>query len=462
MTPCEKLVRRPQVPRRGYRVASCATLALALASTACGPAFDPAHPPRAALADKWFMRAEKSYRAGDFDDANESIKGALQAAPHDPEIRTLGARIALTKLELADVLRLTEGLQSSEVHSLRGRAHWYAGDIEQAADDLEAALADPTVKDPWAREVSKLARRGGTGRHPFAMEGGLVAAVEMPKAGPMAIVPCELEGERILALISTATGELIVDSASRREPAWVNLSFGDRDKLEVKDVPALVDDLSGLSHQLGVPIKALLGVNLLRHMHVTFDRHGDQFVVRKNEPTPPPEASRVPLWYVRGGGTMMHISLSPHGDDLAPLLVDTAALFPLSLGDAEWRRAGVDPKSLEPIPGSPNLRGGTLPQLKFGAFDLPRIPAVEDVPRPDQNFGVDLAGVMGAGLLSIFRITLGDGGRFMWVEPDPTMLQALNEEAAGRRVGPSPSASPPASAVKPAPGATSAPTPPSK
>ncbi len=408
------------------------SVAIAMAVSACGPAFDPAHPPREALADKWFKRAEKGYRAGDIDDAHEALRSALQAAPHDPEVRTLGARIALARLDLPEVLRLTEGLQTSDVRALRGRAYWYAGDIEQAADELEAMLQDPGVKDPWAREVSRLARRG-TGRHPFAMVGGLVAAVEMPKAGPIAIVPCELEGERILALLSTGVGELVVDSASRREAAWVNLTFGDRDKLEVKDVPALVEDLSGLSHQLGIPVKALLGVNLLRHMHVTFDRHGDQFVVRKLEPTPPPQASRVPLWYLRGGATMMHVSVSPAGDDLAPLLMDTAALFPLSLGDAEWRRSGVDPRVLEAIPGSPNLRGGTVPQLKLGSYDLPKIPAVEDTPRGERDLGVDLGGVMGSGLLSLFRITLGDDGRFMWIEPDPTMLQALNEEAAGRR-----------------------------
>ena len=200
----------------------------------------------------------------------------------------------------------------------------------------------------------------------------------MPRAGPALIVPCELEGERILALVATATAEVIVDSSTRHEPAWVNLSF---DRIEVKDVPALVDDLSGISHQLGLPIKALLGVNLLRHMHVTFDRRGDQFVVRKLEPTAPPQASRVPLWYVRGGGTIMHVSVTPARDDQAPLLVDTSALFPMSLGDAEWKLAGVDPNVLEPVQARSEPGRGTVPQLKFGAFDLPKIPAVEDVPR---------------------------------------------------------------------------------
>jgi hypothetical protein len=418
--------------------------------------FDPAHPPRAPLADKWFSRAKVSYRAGDFDDASESIKSALQASPSDQEIRILGARVALSRLEFADALRLTEGLQTSDVHSIRGRARWYSGDIDQAADELEAMLQDPLVKDPWAREVAKLARRG-TGRHPFAMEGGLVAAVEMPKAGPMAIVPCELEGESILALVSTATGELIVDSASRREPAWVNLSFGN---VEVKDVPALVEDLTGLSHQIGAPIKALLGVNLLRHMHVTFDRKGDQFVVRHNEPTPPPDASRVPLWYVRGGGMLMHVSVTQQGTDHAPLLVDSSALFPISLGDAEWKLAGVDPNVLEPVPGAPNLKGGTVPQLKLGSFDLPKVPAVEDLPHPEQDLGVDLGGVLGSGLLSIFRITFGDEGRFMWIEPDPTMMQALNEDAGRVPRAPGPPQPPTGTSPPRTPGATPGATPP--
>src|ERR1019366_7035925 len=195
---------------------------------------------------------------------------------------------ALSRLDFATALRLTEGMQTTEASSIRGRSHWYAGDIEQAADDLEAMLQDPTVKDPWARDVSGLARRG-QGRHPFAMEGGLITSVDMPHAGPALVVPCELEGESILALVATAVGEVVVDSATRHEPAWVNLRFGDR--VEVKDVPALTQDLSGISRQLGSPIKALLGVNLLRHIHVTFDRSGDQFVVRKADPAPPTDAS---------------------------------------------------------------------------------------------------------------------------------------------------------------------------
>ena len=401
-------------------------LALILATVglvaACGPSMDPQHPARAPLADKWLARARVSYKSGDFDDASVAGKSALQAAPNDPEIRTLNARIALAKLDFAGALRLTEGLQSTEVSSIRGRAHWYAGDIEQAADDLEAMLQDPAVKDPWARDVAALARRG-QGRHPFAMEGAFVTSIDMPHAGPALIVPCELEGESILALVATAVGEVVIDSATRHEPAWVNLKFGDR--VEVKDVPALTQDLSGISRQLGAPIKALLGVNLLRHLHVTFDRRGDQFVIRKEDPSPPPDASRVALWYVRGGGMLLRAGVAAGDGAFSPLLVDTSALFPVALDDATWKRAGIDIETLHPEPGTPNIKSGTLPSFKLGAFDLPKVPAVEGAPLGDiqANVDVDLGGVVGAGLLYLFRVTLADEGRYMWIEPDPTMMQ---------------------------------------
>jgi hypothetical protein len=390
----------------------------ALTAIACGPSQDARTPNRTPLAQKWFERAKASYRSGDFDDARDAGGSALQAAPNDAEVRVLNARIALARLDFAQALKLTDGMQTTDAHAIRGRALWYNGDIEQAADELEAMLQDPAVKDPWAREVAGLARRG-SGRHPFAMEGGLIASVEMPAAGPALVVPCELEGEQVLALVATATGEVVVDSNTRKEAAWVNLRFGDR--VEVKDVPALAQDLSSVSHQLGAPIKALLGVNLLRHMHVTFDRRGDQFVVRKEEPAAPPDSTRVPLWYVRGGGMLLRAGVSPKPEDQSLLLVDTSAMFPLLLDDSSWKKAGVDLAKLQPEPSMPNTKSGVVPMLKFGGFDLPQVPAIEGDSSQDvkQAVDVDLGGIAGAGLLSLFRVTFGDGGRFMWLEADP-------------------------------------------
>jgi len=406
--------------RHARILVTTAALMLLASVPACGG--PDANSGRAPIADKWLTRAKAAYRSGDLDDASTAIDGALKAAPRDTETRLLGARIALAKLEYNEAIKLTQGITGSDALGLRGRAYWYAGDIEKAADDLEEMLRDPNVKDNWAKEVAKLARRG-QGRHPFAIEGAVVASVEMPQAGPALVVPCELEGERILALVSTAMGELMIDSSNRKEPAWVNLRFGE--KLEVKDVPALTTDLSNISRQLGAPIKALIGVNALRHMHVTFDRRGSQFVVRKSDPSAPPDASKVPLFYVRGGGMMMRGAVSNKDDGNALLFVDSSAFYPLALDDAMLKRSGADLAQFRNEPGAPAAwKLGMLPYFKLGTLDLPMVPAMQGAPLAEykNNFDVDLAGVVGAGLLSAFRVTFGDDGRWLWLEVDPSLM----------------------------------------
>jgi hypothetical protein len=398
------------------------TLLLVAVAAACGGAGS-STPARSPLADKWLARAKQSYRSGDFEDAKQAVESALQAAPSDAEARTLGARIALVSLNFADAIKYTQDMQTAEAHGIRGRAFWYSGDIEAAADELEAMLQDPSVKDPWAREIAKLARRGH-GRHPFHVEGGIVEAVEMPKVQvPAMVVPCEIEGERVLALVATAVGEVVVDSSTRREGAWINLRFGQN--IEVYDVPALAQDLSSISRQVNAPIKALLGVNLLRHLHATFDRRGDQFVVRRSEPPPPPDASRVPLWYVRGGGTLVRTQISPKEDGHATMLLDSATFTPLALPDATYKRAGVDPTKVK-MDSAINAKAGILPTLRLGGVDLPQLPFVEGgAPFEEVQRGVDidLAGIVGAGLLALFRVTFADSGKSIWLEPDPLLLE---------------------------------------
>jgi hypothetical protein len=420
--------------RRGRALRGAAlglVAAVAFGAAACGGGPDSKTPARLPLAEKWLERAQSSFKSGDFEDAREAAKSALQAAPNDPDVKLMNARIALARLDYDDAVKLTEGMATTEVHALRGRAFWYRGDLEQAADELESMLSDPNVKDEWAREVAGLARRG-VGRHPFEIEGGMIGSVEMPPAGPAMVVPCELEGEQVLAMVATASGEVVLDSNSRKEPAWVNLRFGDH--VEVKDVPAITQDLSGLSRQMGAPIKLLLGVNLLRHTHATFDRRGDQFVVRKNESATPPDATRVPLWYVRGGGMLVRAGLVQQSAEKSVLLVDTSSMFPLGLDDALWKKAGVDLAKLTPAAGAPNVKEGIIPMVKFAGFDLPQIPGVEGAPVSDLKASIDtdLGGILGAGLLSLFRVTFGDDGRFMWLEADPALLAPTDRSGAPR------------------------------
>lgn len=394
----------------------------AVLGAACGPPSDAGMPKRSPLAEKWLARAKASYKSGDFEDAKTSSAEALHVDSRDEAIRVIGARVALAKLDFGEAIRLTDGLTSTEAATLRGRAHWYAGDLEQAADDLEAELADPAVKDPWARDVAKLAR-SGNGRHPFAMDGGIVAAVDLPAAGSALIVPCELDGERVLGMVATGSSEVVIDAGSRREPQWVSLRFGDR--VEVHDVPALPQDLSPLSRQVGGSIKVLLGVNFLRHAHVTFDRRGSQFVVRTSEPSAPPDASRVPLYYVKGGGLLMKVTVSPREDGSGLLYVDSSQAFSIALGDGMWKKAGVDPKTLVASQSVPNAKQGSLSTFRMGGFDFPGVPALSMGALGDHTLPfdeVDLGGVLGAAMLELFRVTFAEDGRFAWFEPDPTVF----------------------------------------
>jgi hypothetical protein len=426
-------------------IASCALVA------ACGPSLGTQGPARSPQAAQWFDRAKVSYRAADFDDARDSARHAIAVAPKDAEIRELSARIALVRLDFDEALKLTEGLDSPEAHGIRGRAFWFTGDLEHAADELEAMLTDPKIKDPWARDVAGLARRG-SGRHPFEMEGGLVAEVDMPRGidrvslGAANVVPCELDGERILALVATGTSEVLIDTNSRHEAAWVNLRF---DRVEVKDVPALVQDLSAITRQLGVPIKALIGAQLLRHAHATFDRRGDQFVVRRQDAPPPPDASRVPLYYVRGGGMMLRATITAKQDDPIPLLVDSSRPFPLFLQDLAWKKVGIDAQTLPPVPDAPNVKHGMVPMFRMGGFDLAKLPAIAggDFSEMANGVDIDLAGVVGADLLSFFRVTFADDGRFMWIEPDPSLVGPAQPQGAP----PPPSVAPPLPSPPPPP-----------
>src|SRR6185503_15057317 len=222
------------------------------------------------------------------------------------------------------------------------------------------------------------------------------------------IVPVEIDGDPALGMIATGTAEAVVDAAAGTEPSWVSLRFGER--VEVRDVPVLAKDLSGLSKQVNAPIKILIGVNLLRHLHPTIDFAGSQFVVRTFEPTAPPAATTVALSYAKGGGMMLRGGLGT-GDaaPMASLLVDTTLAYPVALAGAAWTKAGVPLSSLRELPNSgSSLRQGVLPSLRLGGFDVPHVPGLQGdgaVKERGEGLGVNVDGLLGAGLLATFRLT---------------------------------------------------------
>ncbi len=397
------------------------------------------------LAKRWYDRAVASLRLADVDDAQLAAENALRVDGKRDEVRLIAAKVALTRLDFARAIELTDGLETAEASGIRGRALWYSGRITEAADALERLVADPDVHDSWAVDIAKLARRGA-GRKPFTIQGGLLAVTEMPRVGRGLLVPIELDGEPALAMIATSVPEVVVDASGGAEPKWVSLRFGER--LEVRDVPALTKDLSSLSRQLNAPVKALLGVNLLRRLRPTFDLIGAQFIVRSYEPQPAPGTTILPLAYAKGGGMLTRCHFGPADSGAAgALMVDTMMDFPLALDEGGWKKAGVALKDLHPIPGNKNFTHGVVPHLALGSLELPSIPAVHGQPIADVEkvIDMDLDGIIGSSLLGQFRITLVDGGRSLWIDALPMAPEAE----------PVPSEPPPA--ASPAPAASAAP-----
>ncbi|WP_433934777.1 tetratricopeptide repeat protein [Sorangium cellulosum] len=427
-----------------------------------------ARPP---AAEKWLARARQEFQSADVDNARDAVAKALTIVPTDTEARLLAGRIALARLDYAEALRLLQGVAGSEAAGLRGRALWYKGDLDAAADELEAMLDDPDVVDDWAKSIAKLARRGA-GRAPFTISGALLAAIEMPHVSPAApffVVEVEIDGESALAMVSTGTGEVVLDSSTRKEPSWVSLRFGK--KLQVNDVPALTQDLSGISKQMGAPVKALLGVNLLRHLNATIDYSGRQFVVRSFSPPAPPDATRVDLAFIKGGGMVLRSSVGPDKMLQGPMLIDTSMTFPIALDKEGWKKAGFEADGLKRVEQDPEqkLKQGVVPMLRLGALEIPKVPGVYGAPLQavEKQLQLDLDGVIGAGLLAYFRITFGDGGRLMWIEDDVAMNKVLrgsepapaNEGQAPAPAGETGSPAPQAPAPQ-APAPQTAPSPP--
>ncbi len=402
---------------------------VALALLGCPP---PKTPERA-RAESWFRNALDAYRNVNMGVAYDDARQALFLVPDDPQVRTLAARVALARLDYDEAVRDLEGLHGSEVSALRGRAYWYKGDVERAADEMGQLMADPDAADSWAKQLGKLAH-SAAGRKPFEMSctQGNLAMVEMsrvaPGGHPLYVVPVEIDGDPALTLIATGTPEVVIDSGASKDPGWVSMRFGRQ--LEVRDVPALAQDLSELSQRLGAPIKALLGTNLLRHLNVTLDYRGRQFVARMFAPPRPEVASRVDVFYPRGGGMVVGVSLGDYNNSPpqgSPLLIDTAMDIPVALDPSGWKKIGIATSSLQALTmwsgagRARELRVGAIPWMKLGALGMFQVPAAlgPSFERQKKDLEVNLDGAVGAGLLASYRLTLAEGGRVLWIENPP-------------------------------------------
>src|SRR5262245_57416045 len=95
------------------------TLAWALSSApaGCGGFSGEAEFPP--TAKRWYERGDRSYRSGDFEDAELAAENALRAAPEREETRLLVGRVALALLDYDRSLRVPKGMDSSEARGVR-------------------------------------------------------------------------------------------------------------------------------------------------------------------------------------------------------------------------------------------------------------------------------------------------------------------------------------------------------
>ncbi|MBK7396528.1 MAG: hypothetical protein IPJ34_09570 [Myxococcales bacterium] len=187
--------------------------------------------------------------------------------------------------------------------------------------------------------------------------------------------------------------------------------------MEFRDVPALVEDLSGYSQQQ-VPIGALIGANFLRRLHATFDRGADQLVLRRDDPPNPPTLTRLPVAWVRGGGMVVRATIKKEFE-LSGGLGSTAARRGASRSPSPpGRFVGVDVSKMQTYNDTKYER---LTNIKLGALDLgPAVgvsgaTAIEDKLK---QLDVTTIGALGMTFLGAMRVSLVENGRTMWIETD--------------------------------------------
>lgn len=409
--------------------------------------------PRSELATKWMKRAQEEYAALDLVEATDSVDKAQKNAPGDKEIAVLAAKIHLARLDFKAVIKALDGIEGSEAAGLRARAYWYDDDLAHASEELTRALEDPDFKDPWAKPVRELAGTQGAGRKPFQLKDNAARLVElrMPRdLYPAMMIPIEVDGQTTMALVVSGVPEVVLDQKTRSKPSWVSIRIAN-DKntasMEFRDVPALVEDLSGYSQQQ-VPIGALIGANFLRRMHATFDRGADQFVLRREDPPSPPTVTRLPVAWVRGGGMVVRGTIKKEFELSGGLWVDSGSPWALAFPEPTWKKVGVDLAKMQTYNDTKYER---LTNVKLGALDLGPAVAVAGATTVDdklKQLDVTTIGALGMTFLGAMRVTLVEGGKTMWIETDQDTSSIL---APNLNVKPPPKVAPAASgSAKPA------------
>lgn len=426
---------RPTAP--AALAVACATLAAACGGAAPAAsnaplatgdgATDPGAAPAAAPspAARALDAARTAYGRGDLEGARVALADALDADPTSADARALGARVAAALGRDAAALELLADRTEPPLLALAGRLLIREEHLVTAAERLAPHATDP-AETPVLAAYLDVARAGGT--HDLYQLGGDDAALPFVDGPPLPVVEVRVGDETLPALVATSADLLVLDgpTAARLPAVEAGGPAGGVARAvalggaTVARVPYVTRDLGPIAAQLGVPVAAVVGLDLLVRLRATIDGPGRRLVVRPGGPpaeTPPAEVG-VPYATFGGSHLAVRVRLGPEVGGW--MVVDSAGAFPLALVPAALDALGVDVARLPAVEGAPgaDVRMLALPEVRLGDVLLEEVPAATGLVGDDlgPTLGAPLAGLVGDVVLGRFAVTFDPERRRLIIE----------------------------------------------
>jgi len=437
------------------------------AAGASGPE-DPASEPSPGSGpeDDDLERARSGYGRGDLVGARDALARVLERRPDDPATRRLAARVAAALGNDEGALALLEGTDDPEMQAMRARllirAERLVTVARALAPELEARAADPAPGDEILEAYLAIARAGAI--DDLYVPVGDRAEVPWAEGVPLPVVDVVLDdGAPSKALVATSADLLVLhagavdrlarfrgDDAAEEADAGSSEGPGDGSaadappdggpdpgageaepvaggvvgRLRIGDagldrVPFVTRDLSPIAVQLGTPIVAVIGLDLLLELRATLDGPGRRLLIRPGgwDGGARP-AGGVPFATFSGAHLAVRARLTDQVGGY--MLVDSAGLFPLAVVPQAIDAMGLSPDELTAIPGSPSpdVRQFALPAVRLGDVVLEAVPAITGL-APDTlgpSIGAPIAGLVGQQVLERFTVTLDGDARRLRIE----------------------------------------------
>jgi hypothetical protein len=357
-------------------------------------------------APSWSDRAVTSYLEGDMDAAWRASQNALQLNPLDDHGMEVAARVALSRLDARATVAVLERAHGPTLLRLRARANAMLGEFAAVARDLGAVDGQEPV-DGWATAMLPLSRAATAGPY-FSATGD--ASAEIPYQGaaatlPIPIVAITIDGHATNALIATSASTTVVDDDGHPSGSVIaDIGLG---ALHVHNVPSFARDLSDIENAVHIPIGAVIGMDILLHLHATLDGPNRKLIVRTAAPEIANDSLALPFAMFQG--SLLAIRATINDGQPQYYALDSAAGLVLALADVAVQSMHVDPATLPLVPGSPvaNARVVDIESFHLGAAAIEHVPGVTGLVPPGlvEVAGTRIYGVIGGQFLAQFQMT---------------------------------------------------------